>query len=172
MNSNSNHNYRPLLASGTLLGLGLGGFLDGIVFHQLLQTHNMLSAVIPKTNVVNLEVNMFWDGLFHAFTWLVTVWGIALLFRAGKHADVPWSSRAFIGSLLFGWGIFNFVEGITDHYLLQVHHVIERLGLSIYDAAFVASGVFLAVAGTFLIRRGKRTIETHPWHPGMTHEAA
>jgi uncharacterized membrane protein len=170
MTSSTDSNYRPLLAAGTLLGLGLGGFFDGIVFHQLLQTHNMLSAVVPKTNIVNIEVNMFWDGLFHAFTWVMTVWGIAMLFRAGKHAEVPWSSRAFIGSMLFGWGLFNFVEGIIDHYLLQVHHVVERLGLSIFDAAFVASGVILMAAGAMLIRNGKRRVEAHPWHPGMTNQ--
>ena len=33
--------------AGILLGLGLGGFLDGIVLHQLLQVHNMLSAKYP-----------------------------------------------------------------------------------------------------------------------------
>jgi uncharacterized membrane protein len=172
MNPQLPYNYRPLVAAGMLLGLGLGGFFDGIVFHQLLQTHNMLSAVIPKTNLVNVEVNMFWDGLFHAFTWLMTVWGVSMLFKAGKHVDVPWSSRTFVGSLLLGWGAFNFVEGIVDHYLLQVHHVVERLGLSIFDAAFVASGVVLLLAGTALIRSGKRSVQPHPWRPGMTQEPA
>jgi uncharacterized membrane protein len=172
MNSRSDYNYRPLIAAGALLGVGLGGFFDGILFHQLLQTHNMLSAVLPKTSIVNIEVNMVWDGLFHAFTWLMTIWGVAMLFKAGKHAEVPWSSRTFIGSLLLGWGLFNFVEGIIDHYLLQIHHVVERLGLSIYDAAFVASGVILAIVGAALVRSGQRQIEAHPWHPGMTQQPA
>ncbi|MBA3481110.1 MAG: DUF2243 domain-containing protein, partial [Pirellulales bacterium] len=35
---------RPLIAAATLLGIGLGGFVDGILFHQLLQFHNMLSG--------------------------------------------------------------------------------------------------------------------------------
>jgi uncharacterized membrane protein len=35
---------RPLIAAGTALGIGMGGFVDGIVLHQLLQVHNMLSA--------------------------------------------------------------------------------------------------------------------------------
>ena len=65
-------NRRPLIAAATMLGIGLGGFVDGIVFHQLLQVHNMLSGAdyYPKTSlapevvVVNMEINMFWDGLF------------------------------------------------------------------------------------------------------------
>ena len=41
-------NPRPLISAGTLLGIGLGGFVDGIVLHQMLQVHNMLSARRPK----------------------------------------------------------------------------------------------------------------------------
>ena len=29
---------------GLLLGVGLGGFVDGIVFHQVLQWHHVLTA--------------------------------------------------------------------------------------------------------------------------------
>lgn len=31
------------MAAGILLGLGLGGFFDGIVLHQILQWHHMLT---------------------------------------------------------------------------------------------------------------------------------
>ena len=65
-------NRRPLIAAGTLLGVGLGGFVDGIVFHQLLQVHNMLSAIVPPDNLVNAKINMVWDGVFHSLTWLCT----------------------------------------------------------------------------------------------------
>jgi uncharacterized membrane protein len=32
---------RPPSRSGVVLGLGLGGFIDGIVLHQIMQWHNM-----------------------------------------------------------------------------------------------------------------------------------
>lgn len=32
------------LAGGLLLGLGLGGFFDGIILHQVLQWHHMLTS--------------------------------------------------------------------------------------------------------------------------------
>jgi uncharacterized membrane protein len=107
--STDNPDRRPLIAAATLLGIGMGGFVDGILFHQLLQFHNMLSARYPTTGVpaeqlvVNLEINMFWDGLFHVFTWLTTAAGIAMLWRAGHRADVPWSTRTFVGGLALGW---------------------------------------------------------------------
>ena len=145
-------NRRPLISAGLMLGVGMGGFMDGIVLHQILQLHNMLSARRPPTTVVNLEVNMVWDGLFHAFTWLATALGLSMLFRAGRRPEVPWSGRTLLGAMLAGWGLFNVVEGVIDHHVLQVHHVVERLGLSVWDWAFLASGILLIALGSLLIR--------------------
>src|SRR5687768_15481226 len=158
---------RPLISAGLMLGVGMGGFVDGIVFHQLLQLHNMLSARRPPDSVVNLEINMFWDGLFHAFTWLTTAVGIALLFRAGRRADVPWSGRTLVGAMIAGWGAFNLVEGAIDHHILGVHHVVERLGVSVWDWAFLASGALMIVIGAAMIRTA--AIEPHAQIPRNTH---
>ena len=147
---------RPLLAAGLLLGVGMGGFVDGIVFHQILQLHNMLSAVRPPTTLVNAEINMFWDGLFHAFTWTSTATGLALLWRAILRADFVPSTRSFVGSLLAGWGLFNAVEGVIDHHLLQIHHVVEGPGHLPYDIAFLASGAVLLAVGWGLIATDPR----------------
>ncbi len=90
---------RPLIAAGTALGIGMGGFLDGIVLHQLLQVHNMFSAKYPTRDVppaelvVNLEINMFWDGLFHASMWVMTAVGLALLWHVARQRHVPLSRR-------------------------------------------------------------------------------
>ena len=145
-------NARPLILAGVVLGKGLGGFADGIVLHQILQVHHMLSARRPATNLVNAQVNMVWDGLFHALTWTATVIGVWLLFRAARRPDVPWSGRTLLGAMLVGWGLFNFIEGLIDHHILHVHHVIERLGVSVWDYAFLASGVALVVVGWLMIR--------------------
>jgi uncharacterized membrane protein len=53
--------------------------------------------------------------------------------------------------MLLGWGIFNLVEGAIDHYLLNIHHVVERLGLSKYDHLFLASGAIFIIMGMSLI---------------------
>jgi uncharacterized membrane protein len=142
---------RPLITAGVLLGVGLGGFIDGILFHQILQLHNMLSARLPPDTLANAHINMFWDGLFHCLTWLATVLGIAALWSAGARADVPWSGRTLIGGMLIGWGAFNFIEGVIDHHILGIHHVVERLGLSAYDYAFDGSGVLIALIGWWLV---------------------
>lgn len=142
----------PLVAAGSALGIGMGGFFDGILFHQILQIHNMLSAVRPPTDLVNAEINMFWDGLFHAFTWTMTAIGLALLWRAVKRPAAPLSTRTFVGSLILGWGLFNLVEGIIDHHLLGIHHVVEGPGHLPYDLAFLLSGVVFLAIGGLLVR--------------------
>jgi uncharacterized membrane protein len=139
-----------------LLGVGLGGFLDGIVLHQILQWHNMLSSWIVPVDLVSMKVNMLWDGLFHAATWISTAAGVALLWRAARRPDVPWSGRAFVGSLLLGWGLFNFIEGIIDHQILGLHHVHPGDGQLAWDLGFLALGLALAAAGWALINQAAR----------------
>ena len=116
-------NAGPLIAAATLIGIGMGGFVDGIVLHQILQWHHMLSVPMPPTDLLSVKVNMVWDGLFHAFTWIVTFIGLLLLWRAGQRNDVPRTTLIFAGSLALGWGLFNVVEGLIDHQLLGIHHV-------------------------------------------------
>ena len=144
------------------MGIGMGGFVDGILFHQIMQLHSMLSAKLPQDTVVNIKTSMVWDGFFHALTWITTAVSIRLLWSAVKERNVPVSGAGFWGSLLAGWGIFNLVEGLIDHHLLGIHHVVERLGLSVYDYAFLASGVIFILAGWGLIRRGEKDmLSTH-----------
>jgi len=142
----------PLIAAGILLGLGLGGFVDGIVLHQILQWHHMLSSVRPVKTVSDIELNMVWDGLFDASTWIMTVIGIVLLWRAGQRDDVPWSSKTFLGSILVGAGAFNFIEGLIDHQILGIHHVKPGPNELAWDLGFLASGVILAAIGWILLR--------------------
>jgi uncharacterized membrane protein len=61
----------PSKLPGVLYGIGLGGFVDGIVLHQLLQWHHMVSDVgsHPVDTVAGLEVNTLADGFFHLATW-------------------------------------------------------------------------------------------------------
>jgi len=126
----------------------------------------MLSAKFPvrdvdvRTLAVNLEINMFWDGFFHAFIWTMTAFGIAMLWNAVKDRRVPLSTKTFAGSLLLGWGLFNLVEGIIDHHLLHIHHVTETSNHLIWDISFLGSGAVLILYGWVLIHAGRRSVAT------------
>ena len=145
-------------APGILLGIGLGGFVDGILLHQILQWHHMLTSEgsYPKTTVAGLETNTLWDGLFHAATWVAVAAGIYILWR--RTTDWRWaiSGRAFVGWLLVGWGLFNLVEGVVDHHVLTIHHVREGSNQTAWDLAFLAFGALLVLGGWLLARSDER----------------
>jgi uncharacterized membrane protein len=144
----------PLLVASTVIGLGMGGFFDGILFHQILQWHQMLSSWVPPTDLVNAKVNMVWDGLFHAFTWSMTALGIGLLWRARKSADIPHPNSVFVGGVLLGWGAFNTVEGVIDHQILGIHHVHPGSGQLGWDVGFIVVGLLFVAIGISLTRPG------------------
>jgi uncharacterized membrane protein len=146
----------PLMA-GVLLGVGLGGFVDGIVFHQILQWHHMLTAVedYPSGTVRGLEVNTLWDGLFHLLALVFTVAGVVILWRAPKR---PLSELGtdLLGPMLMGWGLFNVVEGVVDHLLLRIHHVRDDVVEPLpWDLGFLAAGLLLFFAGWLLVRSAR-----------------
>jgi uncharacterized membrane protein len=145
-------NYRPLITAGIVLGLGQGGFFDGIVFHQLLQWHHMFSSVRTDLTVAGLELNTVGDGLFHLLDWLLTLTGIFLLWQAGRQPNVPWSGQTFAGALLMGSGLFNIIEGIIDHHILGIHHLKSGPHEFLWDIGFLIAGVLLAVVGWQMIR--------------------
>lgn len=148
----------PLVGAGLVLGIGLGGFVDGILLHQILQWHNMLSAVAPPSDLVMMKYNMIWDGLFHALTWTMCAIGIGLLFRAGRRDDAAWSGTLLVGALLGGWGLFNFTEGLIDHQLLGIHHVHPGEHQRAWDLGFVfLGGLGLMLLGYLIARTDDAT---------------
>ena len=144
----------PSRQAGILLGLGLGGFLDGILLHQIMHWHNMGSAVLPPTTLEAMRTNMRWDGLFHAAVWLLTIAGVYHLLRDGRRGVQLPSAKAFTGLLILGWGLFNLVEGIVDHHLLGLHHVRDLPAhVPLYDWLFlVVGGVGFVLLGRVLSR--------------------
>lgn len=156
---------------GTILGIGLGGFVDGILVHQVLQWHHMLSSTgsdnvgirtYPVDTVHGLEINTLWDGFFHVFTWLAVLVGIGLLYSrvTGSRGRV-WASRVLWGWVLLGWGAFNLVEGLVDHHLLAIHHVRSGENQLWWDLGFLALGALLVVGG-WLVQRSGRPLDPAP----------
>ena|SRR5215213_1696916 len=145
-------------APSLLLGIGLGGFIDGIVLHQILQWHHMLTGDgggEPLDTVAGLEANTLVDGFFHLATWILVAAGSALMVRAWQRGELapPWRMHA--GLLLAGWGAFNVVEGLIDHQLLGLHHVRDDLGAPLgWDLGFLALGVLLVAGGVALWTSG------------------
>jgi len=147
-------------AAGILLGMGLGGFFDGIVLHQILQWHHMAtSAGYPADSLENLQLNTMLDGLFHAGTYFFTVTGLFLLWRRARKPHFWWSPKVLLATMLIGFGIFNLAEGTVNHQILGLHHVNETVARDnwiYWDAGFLAWGALMLLAGMGLRRSGLR----------------
>jgi uncharacterized membrane protein len=151
---------RSLITASIFLGLGLGGFFDGIVLHQILQWHHIVSVPYPPITVGNLELNTLLDGLFHAVTYIFTVIGLEVLWRTVQRGSTKLLTRTLIGGALLGWGIFNIVEGVIDHHLLQIHHVRSGPNEVVWDLAFLVWGAAMCICGWLLIQVDRREQQT------------
>lgn len=147
-------------AAGIFFGLGLGGFFDGIVLHQILQWHHMVtSAGYPADSVANLELNTLLDGLFHAATYIFVLVGLILLWRTAHHNHLWWSGKLLVGTILMGFGLFNLVEGVVNHHVLGLHHVNETVPRDqwiYWDVGFLVWGAAMLLGGWMLFKSGQR----------------
>jgi uncharacterized membrane protein len=151
----------PSRTSGLLFGLGLGGFVDGIVLHQVLQWHHLVSDVAeyPPTTLAGLEANTLADGVFHMATWVFVLLGSITTLTSWRQGRLAPSWSFHFGLVLVGWGAFNLVEGVVDHHLLGVHHVRDDLGAPLaWDLAFLVFGALLVGGGWLLHQRGARAM--------------
>ncbi len=147
------------VSAGILFGLGLGGFFDGIVLHQVLQWHHMLSTWYPPTTLEALRLNTLWDGIFHSTTYVFVMLGLFILWRAAHRRHLEWSGKLLAGTLLIGFGGFNLVEGLVDHQILGVHHVNELVPVGerpFWDYGFLGWGAAMLAVGWVLLRAGRR----------------
>lgn len=149
---------RPSLpvAAGLVLGFGLGMFIDGIVLHQLVQWHHLVSEYETADTVAGLETNTTWDGIFHGAAWVVTVVGVLLLWRSRRRDRRPLATRQFVGLLLIGWGAFHVVDQIVFHLILGAHHIRQVEDYQLYDWSFFGIGLAFALVGSLLARPGSR----------------
>ena len=157
--SPSGRSATPRKAPAFIMGLGLGGFLDGIVLHQILQWHHMLTDTgdHPMTTVAGLEANTLADGFFHLATWVLVATAMFLTVRAWQRRELapPW--RGHLGMLLAGWGVFNVAEGLINHEVLGIHHVRDDLGAPVgWDIGFLFLGILLIAFGSALSRSAER----------------
>jgi uncharacterized membrane protein len=147
---------RRFVIGGFVLGVGLGGLFDGIVLHQLLQWHHLVSNLYPVTSVETLELNTWWDGVFHSAMYVLVVIGLFIVLWAFYKADFRLAPRPLFGAILIGAGTFNIFDSIVNHWILQIHHIRSGPDEAVYDIAFFLIGDGVAVIGLILLRSTPR----------------
>lgn len=140
--------------SGRLLGFGLGGFFDGILLHQILQWHHLLSLV-PGPAFADLRVQILADGLFHAAMYAVAAAGLWLLWRArAVLGTVPEAGRVVAAEALLGFGAWHIVDGVLVHWVLVLHRIRPDSPSPLaWDLGFfIGFGLLPALIGWWLAR--------------------
>ena len=158
-----NVNKRKSTASAILIGIGLAGLIDIIIFHAILQWHHTSSHIIIPNTIEALQTNLLHDGLFLSFSLIITIAGVILLWHASSSNNknsMLSDKRSFIGLALIGFGGFNTIEGIINHLVLEMHHVIDVANPLVFDLTFlVVGGLAFLAAGGLLLRSRKAQLK-------------
>jgi uncharacterized membrane protein len=109
---------RRLCWPGFLLGFGLGGFFDGILLHQVLQWHHLLSAVDGE-GWRDIRVQILADGLFHLLMYLIVALALFLLWRGRGQAP----GRTLGADAILGFGAWQLLDIVLFHWILGIHHI-------------------------------------------------
>jgi len=152
----------PLTRAGLVLGMGFGGLADGIILHQILGWHHLVCITVDcqTSSVAQLLRENTQDGFFHLGLWFVLLVGTAMLFRATCQAGPSVKGGVLVGSMLAGCGLFNFIEGLVNHQILGIHHVLPgNPHQFLFDMLYLANGVLFLVVGVWLVRSPGRTTE-------------
>ena len=153
--------------AAVVLGFALSGFFDGVLLHQILQWHHLLSLVEVEA-VRSLRVQILADGLFHALMYVVAVAGLILLWRARSGLAAPDGSRRLWSGVLVGFGAWNVVDVGLFHWILGIHHV--RLDVPdpvVWDAAWlIVFGLAPLAAGGLVVGRRRRAGPAHLFSVG------
>ena len=139
--------------AGFCLGFALAGFFDGILLHQILQWHSLLSSLDGEA-FRDLRFRMLTDGLFHVIMYLVGVVGLWLLWRTRAQFGSSGSGRRFASTLFIGFGVWHLIDAVLNHWILELHHIKEDdANWLAWDLVFFALGLVCVGIGLLLRRR-------------------
>jgi uncharacterized membrane protein len=151
--------------TGFLLGFALGGFFDGILLHQVLQWHHLLSNVDA---VRDMRLQVMADGLFHALMYLIAAAALYQLSRRRAAFSQPGADHRLWCHALIGFGVWHIVDAILSHWITGIHRIkVDSPNPLMWDLIwFLAFGALPAVLGWLMLRkagnggRGGRTAAT------------
>ena len=108
--------------AGYLLGFSLSGFFDGILLHQVLQWHHLLSA-IEAGIFGDIRVQVMADGLFHAAMYAVAAAGFAMLLSTRRELARPNAGRWLMANVWLGFAAWHVVDALLSHWLTGIHRI-------------------------------------------------
>jgi uncharacterized membrane protein len=152
--------------SGYALGFALGGFFDGILLHQVLQWHHLLSGIEEARTDIGFLIMT--DGLFHVLMYVIAAAGLWLLWRARKQFGAPGADRLLLADALIGFGVWHVIDSFLSHWILGIHRIRMDVDNPLFwDLLwFVVFGLLPAAIGLIMRRGGsghggRRSLHSH-----------
>lgn len=108
--------------AGYTLGFAMSGFFDGILLHQILQWHHLLSG-IERGALGDLRVQVMADGVFHALMYGIAAIGLWLLYRAREAFAIPHAPRRLLADFWIGFGVWHVVDAVLSHWITGIHRI-------------------------------------------------
>ena len=135
------------------LGFALGGFFDGILLHQILQWHHLLSLV---PGMADLRLQVLWDGYFHALMYVIAAIALFGLWRTHRRSP-PARGGQVSGGLLLGFGGWHILDTLLSHWLLGIHRIrLDSPDPLLWDLIWLAAfGLLPFILGGLLLRHAR-----------------
>ncbi|MGV3570413.1 MAG: DUF2243 domain-containing protein [Ramlibacter sp.] len=145
---------RKLRWAGLLLGFSLGGFFDGILLHQVLQWHHLLSNV-QAAALQDLRAQLLADGLFHLLMYFIAAWALYLLWRARADYSAPGADRALWARALVGFGAWHIADSVFSHWITGIHRIrVDAPNPLFWDLLWFAVFGLVPLLAGWLMQRG------------------
>lgn len=144
------------LGAAVLLGVAFSGFFDGILLHQVLQWHHLLSLAPGAPDDLGFQVMA--DGAFHILMYVLALVALAWLWAQRQGLQAPGAGRRLIGGAIAGFGAWNVLDVGLFHWILRIHHVrLDTPDWLAWDVLwFVALGLAPAAVGLLVVKRPGR----------------
>ena len=146
---------RAPLTGAFIVGFAFSAFFDGILLHQVLQWHHLLSLASGEL-FRDIRVQLLADGLFHVMSYFLAVGGLVLLWR---HRGSEPSDRIVLAWAVFGFAAWQSVDVILVHWAIGLHRVRVDVPSPLrWDIGWlIAFGLLPLLAGLWLLGRAPRS---------------
>jgi len=112
---------RSITIGWLMIGFALGGFFDGILLHQILQWHHLLSGLDEPTGG-DLPFQIMMDGLFHLLMYVLGLIGTVLVIRRSNGERLAGGSD-LLRWLIVGFSAWHIIDAVLSHWLLGIHRI-------------------------------------------------
>lgn len=145
-----------LRTPGMMLGVALGGFFDGILLHQILQWHHLLSDA-DWARGGGLALQLLADGAFHGLMYVLALGALVWLWARRSAFIGPRSGAFLVAWLWIGFGAWHVADALLSHWLLGIHRVRSNVSNPlIWDLAWLAVfGVTPMLLGMLRLTNGE-----------------